>query len=182
MITFYCKCGRRIKLDDVHAGKKGRCPECRAVLLIPRSSQEEFDIEEIPGSAETKQPRDTSERQEEGQPYVMAEEAQATKSCPYCGEMILAIAKKCKHCGEFFDGRRNVSVGSYSNAVGQARKPWSSGVMVVFILLTICLPIIGVLIGLCGLTQKQNKSNGLELLVVSIICFVVYFFVYVYLL
>ena len=26
-----------------------------------------------------------------------------TKRCPYCGEEILAIAKKCKHCGECLD-------------------------------------------------------------------------------
>lgn len=26
------------------------------------------------------------------------------KQCPYCGEDILAIAKKCKHCGEWLDG------------------------------------------------------------------------------
>lgn len=26
---------------------------------------------------------------------------QATKNCPYCGEEILAVAKKCKHCGEW---------------------------------------------------------------------------------
>ena len=26
-----------------------------------------------------------------------------SKNCPYCGEIILAIAKKCKHCGEFLD-------------------------------------------------------------------------------
>lgn len=25
------------------------------------------------------------------------------KRCPYCGEEILAIAKKCKHCGEWLD-------------------------------------------------------------------------------
>lgn len=28
---------------------------------------------------------------------------QETKRCPYCGEEILAVAKKCKHCGEWLD-------------------------------------------------------------------------------
>lgn len=28
--------------------------------------------------------------------------ASEKKSCSYCGEEIMAIAKKCKHCGEFF--------------------------------------------------------------------------------
>ena len=182
MIKFYCKCGQKIRVDDVHAGKKGKCPKCKAVVLIPNASEEEFDIEEMLGSIEPNDPRDTSDSQEDSQSYAMTEEAKPTKQCTYCGESILVVAKKCKHCGEFLGGRQRTPIRNNSNAVGQARKPWSSGVMVVFILLTICLPIIGFLIGLCGLTQKQNKSNGLELLVVSIICFVVYFFVYVYLL
>jgi hypothetical protein len=28
---------------------------------------------------------------------------QKTKRCPYCGEEILAVAKKCKHCGEWLE-------------------------------------------------------------------------------
>ncbi len=29
-----------------------------------------------------------------------------TKKCPYCGEVILAVAKKCKHCGIWLEDSR----------------------------------------------------------------------------
>lgn len=34
-----------------------------------------------------------------------------TKRCPYCGEEILAVAKKCKHCGEWLDKEETKACG-----------------------------------------------------------------------
>lgn len=31
-----------------------------------------------------------------------------TKKCPYCGEEILAVARKCKHCGEWLDRKEQI--------------------------------------------------------------------------
>jgi membrane protein YdbS with pleckstrin-like domain len=36
-------------------------------------------------------------------PAPVAPALEPTKRCPFCGEVILAIARKCKHCGEFLD-------------------------------------------------------------------------------
>jgi len=35
MIQFNCDCGQKLKVDDKYAGKKIRCPKCKAVTLVP---------------------------------------------------------------------------------------------------------------------------------------------------
>jgi len=37
MIEIACDCGKRIRVKDEHAGKKGKCPGCGNVVRIPMS-------------------------------------------------------------------------------------------------------------------------------------------------
>src|ERR1041385_3350665 len=40
-IPIKCACGRSLRLKDALAGKKVRCPECSAVLSVPRLEEPE---------------------------------------------------------------------------------------------------------------------------------------------
>lgn len=39
MIQFQCKnCGQRFKVSDQKAGKKGKCPKCKNIIIVPREA------------------------------------------------------------------------------------------------------------------------------------------------
>lgn len=101
MIRFSCEnCGRRIKIADEYAGKKGNCPNCKHTVIVPK-------IENSPEKS-------TCERKEnEQETNYDLKLSEPKKRCPFCGEEILDIAKKCKHCGEFLE---SAALEAYSSA------------------------------------------------------------------
>ena len=37
MIKFRCKdCDQKISSPEVHAGKKGKCPKCKSLIIVPK--------------------------------------------------------------------------------------------------------------------------------------------------
>ena len=43
MIKFNCKsCGQKIRVPEVHAGKKGKCPKCKTIIVVPKINNDIF--------------------------------------------------------------------------------------------------------------------------------------------
>jgi biopolymer transport protein ExbD len=54
MISFHCNnCGRRLKIDDTFAGRKGSCPRCGVELVVPAPLPPPPPVPSLSGSAST---------------------------------------------------------------------------------------------------------------------------------
>ncbi|HVU89384.1 MAG TPA: biopolymer transporter ExbD [Pirellulales bacterium] len=54
MISFHCNnCGRRLKIDDAFAGRKGSCPRCGVDLVVPVPAPPPPPVPSLSGSAST---------------------------------------------------------------------------------------------------------------------------------
>lgn len=80
------------------------------------------------------------------------------KRCPYCGEEILAVAKKCKHCGEWLDKKENVEIRIEAKHVPEKKtasfKKWW---IVILLILVIAIGLFVVL------SNHQSKPDKLAM-------------------
>jgi membrane protein YdbS with pleckstrin-like domain len=91
-----CFCGHRFLITGQQVSTTITCPVCKRELLPVVSAAGQ------PDPADTPIPNDVlATPVPPSTPAATTDEP--TKRCPFCGEVILAIAKKCKHCGEFLD-------------------------------------------------------------------------------
>lgn len=95
-IEVRCACGKRLSVADEHAGKRGRCPDCGAVLTIPASGSGAGGSASSAGGAAARPLR--------GQQLSSIAAAAAGRKppgrvCNSCGQAMGADAVICTNCG-----------------------------------------------------------------------------------
>ncbi len=100
-LTIACPtCGAKLHAPNKAAGRILKCPKCGTLNEVTA-----ITTQPAKPPIETVEPIRMSPPAPPLGNVVQADmsHAELTKACPFCGETVLAIAKKCKHCHETID-------------------------------------------------------------------------------
>lgn len=134
-------CSVKLKAADTAAGKRIKCPKCQAPIDVPAAAALAAVVPVTPAPPPTPpKPRVTlvvqTPKPVPAPPPVIVKAAEyevialpepppppavptrELKACAFCGEDVLAVAKKCKHCGETID----VALRAAEEAMREARR------------------------------------------------------------
>jgi len=146
-------CSKVIKAPDEKAGTVVACPNCGGRMQLPAAA--------APAA-----------------PAAEAGDGRETRRCPYCGETVLAVARKCKHC-------HSILLGTGPRFKGRARKRRSSGegttaLVMGIIAIAFCAPIFGPMAILYGnsarkqLAERTTGTIGMVLGIIGLLLFLLF--------
>jgi hypothetical protein len=147
MIKFDCSCGKKLRIEDKHKGKKVRCPACKSVHTTPDASssyEEDYSV--------------LSETIDD----IAAKTAAQIQKCPYCQGEITKLAKKCRHCGEWLEPNPQKTAEPKRHNTGEKKEIFGALALLCGCLSYVILPVITMILGcifswISHLRFKKNK-------------------------
>lgn len=89
---------------------------------------------------------------------------QSLRYCPFCGKEIIEDAVVCIYCGRQIKPLKQ----------SKTNMKWSNIIMAILVILAIIIPFVGIITGIIGLTQNEKHGQGLTLLIIGIISFLIW--------
>lgn len=180
MIHFACpSCGKDFQVKDEFAGRRTKCPKCGQAIEVPATKTVAIKQPGPPAVDPPPRPVGPSAPRAVVIPEVLQRRPMDEyQECPFCGELVLAKAKKCKHCGETLDVvLRSGEPRAAGASVGMAVAGMVLGILALVFGFIPCFGwVFGILLGILGtifsgvgLGQASKAGHGKGMAVTGLV-------------